>query len=108
MGWWAMFFDPDGIPGPLDPTDFSLITEAAGVNGESSFTRESYDAGEFLSVHEYENVVAWADRFYARPAVQRGVMVNRTHGPAGMQLWERHDASDFETKTQDKMDTAAE
>ena len=67
---------------------------------------ESYDAGEFLSVHEYENVVAWADRFYARPAVQRGVMVNRTFGPPEMQLWERHDASDFETKTQDKVQAA--
>ena len=56
---------------------------------------EAYDAGEFLSVHEYENVIAWADRFYARPAVQRGTMVNRTYGPAETQLWERHDASDF-------------
>ncbi|WP_284262421.1 glutathione-dependent disulfide-bond oxidoreductase [Roseicyclus amphidinii] len=64
---------------------------------------EAYDAGEFLSVHEYENVVAWADRFYARPAVQRGAMVNRTYGPPEMQLWERHDAADFETKTQDKV-----
>jgi GST-like protein len=64
---------------------------------------EAYDAGEFLSVHEYEHVIAWADRFYARPAVQRGVMVNRTFGPPEMQLWERHDASDFQTKTQDKL-----
>jgi GST-like protein len=64
---------------------------------------EAYDAGEFLSVHEYEHVIAWADRFYARPAVQRGVMVNRTFGPPEMQLWERHDASDFDTKTQDKL-----
>jgi GST-like protein len=67
---------------------------------------EAYDAGEFLSVHEYENVVAWADRFYARPAVQRGAMVNRTYGPPETQLWERHDASDFETKTQDKVKAA--
>ncbi|MCR9068649.1 MAG: glutathione-dependent disulfide-bond oxidoreductase [Rhodobacteraceae bacterium] len=64
---------------------------------------EAYDADEFLSVHEYEHVIAWADRFYARPAVQRGVMVNRTFGPPEMQLWERHDASDFDTKTQDKL-----
>ena len=64
---------------------------------------EAYDAGEFLSVHEYEHVIAWADRFYARPAVQRGAMVNRTFGPPEMQLWERHDASDFDTKTQDKL-----
>ncbi|MHA7887126.1 glutathione-dependent disulfide-bond oxidoreductase [Roseicyclus sp.] len=67
---------------------------------------EAYDAGESLSVHEYENVVAWADRFYARPAVQRGAMVNRTYGPPEMQLWERHDAADFETKTQDKVQAA--
>jgi GST-like protein len=67
---------------------------------------EAYDAGEFLSVQDYENVVAWADRFYARPAVQRGAMVNRTYGAPGTQLWERHDASDFETKTQDKVKAA--
>jgi len=67
---------------------------------------EAYDAGEFLSVHEYENVIAWADRFYARPAVQRGTMVNRTYGPAETQLWERHDASDFDTSTQDKVKAA--
>ena len=67
---------------------------------------EAYDAGEFLSVHEYENVVAWADRFYARPAVQRGAMVNRTFGPLELQLHERHDASDFETRTQDKVQAA--
>lgn len=64
---------------------------------------EAYDAGEFLSVHEYENVIAWADRFYARPAVQRGTMVNRTFGDPSTQLWERHDASDFETGTRDKV-----
>lgn len=67
---------------------------------------EAYDAGEFLSVHEYENVVAWADRFYARPAVQRGAMVNRTYGPLELQLHERHHASDFETRTQDKVQAA--
>jgi GST-like protein len=67
---------------------------------------EAYDAGEFLSVHEYENVGAWADRFYARPAVQRGAMVNRTYGAPETQLWERHDAADFETKTQDKVQAA--
>jgi GST-like protein len=69
---------------------------------------EAYDAGEFLSVHEYENVIAWADRFYARPAVQRGAMVNRSFGPPELQLRERHDASDFETRTQDKIGDAAE
>ncbi|MEP2640922.1 glutathione-dependent disulfide-bond oxidoreductase [Roseobacter sp.] len=68
---------------------------------------ESYDAGEFLSVHEYENVIRWEKQISARKAVQRGVMVNRTHGPLEGQLRERHDASDFETKTQDKIEAGA-
>ena len=63
----------------------------------------NYDAGEFLSVHEYKNVLRWADQLYARPAVKRGRMVNRTSGDPSTQLHERHDASDFETKTQDRM-----
>lgn len=62
-----------------------------------------YDAGEFLSVQEYENVQRWAERIAERPAVQRGRMVNRTWGEPSSQLHERHDASDFETKTQDKL-----
>jgi GSH-dependent disulfide-bond oxidoreductase len=67
---------------------------------------EAYDAGEFLSVHEYPHVIAWAERFFARPAVQRGRMVNRTYGDPSSQLWERHDASDFDTRTQDKVQAA--
>ena len=63
----------------------------------------NYDAGEFLSVHEYRNVLRWADQLYARPAVKRGRMVNRTSGDPATQLHERHDASDFETKTLDKL-----
>ncbi|WP_120499381.1 glutathione-dependent disulfide-bond oxidoreductase [Roseovarius sp. EL26] len=62
-----------------------------------------YGAGEFLSVHEYKNVVAWAEKIDARPAVQRGRMVNRSFGDPSEQLHERHDASDFELKTQDKI-----
>ncbi|PAQ10221.1 glutathione-dependent disulfide-bond oxidoreductase [Mesorhizobium temperatum] len=61
------------------------------------------DAGEFLSVTEYRHVQRWADAIDARPAVQRGRMVNRTFGELAMQLHERHDASDFDTKTQDKL-----
>lgn len=61
-----------------------------------------YDAAEFLSVHEYKNVLRWADQLLTRPAVKRGRMVNRIRGEASMQLHERHDASDFETKTQDR------
>ncbi|BBU31424.1 thiol:disulfide oxidoreductase [Burkholderia sp. THE68] len=64
-----------------------------------------YDAAEFLSVHEYKHVCRWADVIRARPAVQRGRMVNRTFGEPSSQLHERHDASDFETRTQDKLAT---
>ena len=65
-----------------------------------------YGATEFLSVHEYKNVQRWADTIYERPAVKRGRMVNRTSGEPSSQLHERHDASDFETKTQDKLAAA--
>jgi GST-like protein len=66
----------------------------------------AYNAGEFLSVHEYRNVNRWADQLLARPAVKRGRMVNRTSGDPSEQLHERHDASDFETRTQDKIGAA--
>ena len=62
-----------------------------------------YEAGEFLSVQEYKNVQRWTDQIAKRPAVKRGRMVNRTWGQPASQLHERHDASDFETKTQDKV-----
>lgn len=62
-----------------------------------------YDAGEFLQVQDYANVQRWADAVAARPAVQRGRMVNRAMGEPASQLHERHDASDFETSTQDKV-----
>ncbi|MEO1269514.1 MAG: glutathione-dependent disulfide-bond oxidoreductase [Myxococcota bacterium] len=61
-----------------------------------------YSAGEFLAVHEYTHVVRWADAIAERPAAQRGRMVNRAWGDPSEQLHERHDASDFETQTQDK------
>ena len=63
-----------------------------------------YDAGEFLQVHEYENVQRWTKQIAERPAVKRGRMVNRTFGKPETQLRERHDASDFDTRTQDKLD----
>ncbi|WP_054314077.1 glutathione-dependent disulfide-bond oxidoreductase [Mesorhizobium sp. 1M-11] len=63
----------------------------------------NYGAAEFLAVHEYKNVLRWADQLYARPAVKRGRMVNRVSGDPAGQLRERHDASDFETNTQDKV-----
>lgn len=62
-----------------------------------------YDAAEFLQVHEYTHVLRWAEQIAKRPAVQRGRMVNRTWGDPASQLHERHDASDFDTRTQDKL-----
>ncbi len=66
----------------------------------------SYGAAEFLSVHEYRNVQRWADLLLERPAVRRGRMVNRISGEPSSQLHERHDARDFETRTQDKLSAA--
>jgi GST-like protein len=63
-----------------------------------------YSAGRFLDVESYEHVLRWAKEIDARPAVRRGRMVNRLFGKPEMQLHERHDASDFETRTQDKID----
>jgi len=65
-----------------------------------------YEAGEFLQVHEYTHVMRWADQIAKRPAVQRGRKVNRTWGEPASQLHERHDASDFDTRTQDKLAAA--
>ena len=62
-----------------------------------------YDAGEFLSVHEYTHVIRWADEIGQRPAVKRGRMVNRVMGDPASQLHERHDASDFDLRTQNKI-----
>ncbi len=62
-----------------------------------------YDAAEFLDVGSYKNVMRWSKAIDARPAVRRGRMVNRVHGEPELQLHERHDASDFETRTQDKI-----
>jgi GSH-dependent disulfide-bond oxidoreductase len=67
---------------------------------------DQYGATEFLSVHEYKNVRRWADMIHERPAVRRGRMVNRTAGDPSNQLHERHDAGDFETRTQDKLAAA--
>jgi len=64
-----------------------------------------YGAAEFLSVQDYKHVQRWADALGERPAVRRGRMVNRAVGEASGQLHERHDASDFENKTQDKIAT---
>jgi GST-like protein len=64
---------------------------------------QQYNAGEFLQVQDYKNVIRWQKQIGARPAVKRGRMVNRAQGDPSEQLHERHDASDFDTKTQDKI-----
>ena len=61
------------------------------------------ESAKFLQVQEYKNVQRWTDAIAARPAVQRGRMVNRVNGDPASQLHERHDASDFATRTQDKL-----
>jgi GST-like protein len=66
-----------------------------------------YGAAEFLSVQDYKHVQRWAETVYSRPAVKRGRMVNRMHGEPSEQLRERHDASDFDTRTQDKIQPAS-
>lgn len=62
-----------------------------------------YEAAEFLDTASYKNVMRWANEIGAREAVKRGVKVNRSFGASESQLHERHDASDFDTKTQDKL-----
>ncbi|MBQ0762041.1 glutathione-dependent disulfide-bond oxidoreductase [Marinobacter psychrophilus] len=64
---------------------------------------EAYGAGEFLQVKSYKNLRRWAQEIFERPAVKRGRKVNRTWGEPSEQLHERHDASDFDLKTQDKL-----
>ena len=67
---------------------------------------EIYGAGEFLQVQTYTNVVRWTNLIAQRPAARRGRMVNRTSGDPAGQLRERHDASDFDTRTQDKLEAS--
>ncbi|MEP6785431.1 MAG: glutathione-dependent disulfide-bond oxidoreductase [Sphingomonadales bacterium] len=67
----------------------------------------AYDAAEFLQTHEYKNLMRWADLIGDRSAVKRGRMVNRAMGDLSSQLRERHDAGDFETRTQDKLEAAS-
>ena len=62
-----------------------------------------YEAGEFLQVQQYTNVLRWTDEIAKRPAVRRGRMVNRAWGEPSSQLHERHEATDFDTQTQDKL-----
>ncbi|WP_424942313.1 glutathione-dependent disulfide-bond oxidoreductase [Aliiroseovarius crassostreae] len=68
---------------------------------------EAYDAAEFLDVKSYKHLMRWAEEIADRPAVKRGRIVNRTWGPLDQQLRERHDASDFDLRTQDKLEEQA-
>ena len=73
--------------------------------GNGMLNGASYnDPRKFLQTHEYKNLTRWKNEIEARPAVKRGRMVNRATGPLEGQLRERHDAGDFETKTQDKIE----
>ena len=67
-----------------------------------------YEAAEFLDVDSYKNMMRWTNQISERPGVIRGRMVNRVSGPLSEQLRERHDAADFDTKTQDKLEAASE
>ncbi|MCI4589677.1 glutathione-dependent disulfide-bond oxidoreductase [Sphingobium sp. BYY-5] len=67
----------------------------------------AYGAAEFLDAQSYKHLLRWANQIDARPAAKRGRIVNRTSGPLEEQLHERHDAGDFETKTQDKLEGVA-
>ena len=69
-------------------------------------TGHLYDAAEFLDVQTYTNLLRWFEEIGSRDAVVRGRMVNRSNGPPEDQLRERHDASDFELRTQDKLEAA--
>jgi GST-like protein len=66
-------------------------------------TNKVYEAAEFIEAHTYTNVLRWTNQIAERPAVKRGRMVNRAWGDPASQLWERHDASDFELRTLDKL-----
>jgi len=69
----------------------------------SLVTNKVYNAAEFIEAHTYKNVLRWTKQINARDAVKRGIMVNRAWGEPEKQLHERHDASDFDLRTQDKI-----
>ncbi|MCI5112238.1 MAG: glutathione-dependent disulfide-bond oxidoreductase [Marivita sp.] len=94
--------DRDFISGP----DYTIADMAIWPWYGGLVLGRLYNAGAFLDVESYTNVVRWAKAIDARPAVKRGRMVNRAFGDPSEQLHERHDASDFDTKTQDKIAAA--
>ncbi|MEM6407899.1 MAG: glutathione-dependent disulfide-bond oxidoreductase, partial [Pseudomonadota bacterium] len=87
----------------LAGSDYTIADMATWPWYGRTVAGESYDAGEFLDVGIYKNVIRWYEQIFERPTVKRGRMVNRTAGAPNEQLRERHEASDFETKTQDKL-----
>ncbi len=91
----------------LGGDDYSIADMAVWPWYGALVTGQVYEAAEFLQVSEYKNVLRWTDLIGARPAVKRGRMVNRMMGDPASQLHERHDAGDFDTRTQDKLDPAA-
>ena len=82
--------------------DMAILPWYGGIAKGYSYS----GSAEFLAAHEYKHLNRWAEMLYARPAVKRGRMVNRMSGEPKDQLHERHDAKDFETKTQDKLAAA--
>jgi GST-like protein len=94
--------DRDFISGP----DYTIADMAIWPWYGGLVLGRLYNAAEFLDVTSYTNVLRWAKAIDARPAVKRGRMVNRASGDPSEQLRERHDASDFDTKTQDKIEAA--
>ncbi|AVO49364.1 glutathione-dependent disulfide-bond oxidoreductase [Melaminivora suipulveris] len=91
----------------LAGSDYTIADIAAWPWYGALAKGQLYEAGEFLQVREYTHVVRWADQIARRPAAQRGRKVNRTFGAPESQLHERHDASDFDMRTQDKLGPAA-
>jgi GST-like protein len=83
--------------------DYSIADIATWPWYGSLVLNAVYEASEFLDTASYKNLNRWTNEIAAREAVKRGRIVNRTRGPLDEQLHERHDASDFETKTQDKI-----
>lgn len=86
--------------------DYTIADMAIWPWYGSVVLNRTYEAGEFLDVDTYSNVMRWAKHIDKRPAVGRGRMVNRTFGPLEEQLHERHDASDFDTSTEDKKESS--
>lgn len=92
----------------LGGADYSIADMAVWPWYGALVKNQVYGAAEFLEAHTYTNVNRWQETIAARPAVQRGRMVNRATGPLEEQLRERHDAGDFATRTQDKLETSTQ